>query len=472
MSRTEFSTDVQGAQGTSSQPSLQNPTREYLRANFKKTELQKHCRELGFTKVWETKEKLVEMILQKADTRDLSALNLDDETETSSLIIQRLMKDIQDIKEQLSAKEIRLADLERKLIEANVTIDGLYCRVTSLEEKRNMNESGEKDDRHGNNVSCQLPDRTFLLGDFNYSKIKLSDLNDKCTIRTIIDANIDLLKCWIEEKLTWIPAKTILYCGSQDILDGSPPDSVIENLGALVATLREKNENMEIFICELVPSYEGESLISKVKEFNNKLVEWTYHNKINLIKTDLPFRLGTGEIDDMCIENLGSYTNYFPLSRYGVVRLLSTIHNQYPNINLCPNIDNIKRNPFDSNPSKSNENLEIANNFRPVGIRTNAGPYVSKENGTDRLRNRQSRVNYHSSRSHGENSRYHPIYNSNNNYDYRYRKNPHSAIGKQGCYNCGEFNHNQSTCRYDHKIKCISCNQLGHKNRLCYLYKR
>ncbi|KAK3859075.1 hypothetical protein Pcinc_034774 [Petrolisthes cinctipes] len=49
-----------------STPSLQKPTWDFLNKNFTKTELQKHCRELGFNKIWVTKEKLIEMILEKS----------------------------------------------------------------------------------------------------------------------------------------------------------------------------------------------------------------------------------------------------------------------------------------------------------------------------------------------------------------------------------------------------------------------
>ena len=45
--------------------SLENRTRDFLNANYKKEDLQKQCRELGFTKVWVTKDKLIDMILEK-----------------------------------------------------------------------------------------------------------------------------------------------------------------------------------------------------------------------------------------------------------------------------------------------------------------------------------------------------------------------------------------------------------------------
>ncbi|KAG0721815.1 hypothetical protein GWK47_045671 [Chionoecetes opilio] len=41
---------------------------------------------------------------------------------------------------------------------------------------------------------------------------------------------------------------------------------------------------------------------------------------------------------------------------------------------------------------------------------------------------------------------------------------------KACCYNCGEFNHQQLNCRFDHKVKCGSCQRLGHKSKLCASY--
>ena len=50
-----------------------------------------------------------------------------------------------------------------------------------------------------------------------------------------------------------------------------------------------------------------------------------------------------------------------------------------------------------------------------------------------------------------------------NNVNYTYAR-------KRGCYNCGEFNHHSSNCRYDHKIRCNVCSALGHKSRLWMHY--
>ena len=58
----------------------------------------------------------------------------------------------------------------------------------------------------------------------------------------------------------------------------------------------------------------------------------------------------------------------------------------------------------------------------------------------------------------------HPSYHSLSTQNYtRYR---------QGCYNCGEYNHRQFSCRFDHQLKCALCHRFGHKQRLCRYYSK
>lgn len=61
---------------------------------------------------------------------------------------------------------------------------------------------------------------------------------------------MDLLKCWLSDQFNWIPQKCILYGGGgggiQDILDGVSPNVILDNLGALVSTLKEKNLHVEM----------------------------------------------------------------------------------------------------------------------------------------------------------------------------------------------------------------------------------
>ena len=72
--------------------------------------------------------------------------------------------------------------------------------------------------------------------------------------------------------------------------------------------------------------------------------------------------------------------------------------------------------------------------------------------------NGQSRPNISNNRS--GYPRINNIESNNHNHVYSNRNRP-------GCYNCGEFNHRQANCRFDHKIRCNVCYEYGHKSRLC-----
>lgn len=43
---------------------------------------------------------------------------------------------------------------------------------------------------------------------------------------------------------------------------------------------------------------------------------------------------------------------------------------------------------------------------------------------------------------------------------------------RRGCFNCGEHNHRQTNCRFDHRLRCTLFHQLGHKQRMCKNYSQ
>ena len=77
--------------------SLNNPTWEFLHSSFKRTELQKHCRDIGITKVWVTKGKLIDMILEKHRTMNTNVS--DNIAQDSEVNLQKAMKEIEEIRE-------------------------------------------------------------------------------------------------------------------------------------------------------------------------------------------------------------------------------------------------------------------------------------------------------------------------------------------------------------------------------------
>ncbi len=61
---------------------------------------------------------------------------------------------------------------------------------------------------------------------------------------------------------------------------------------------------------------------------------------------------------------------------------------------------------------------------------------------------------------------------SDNSCGYRRDRNRYTnERNKTGCLNCGEFNHVQRNCRFDHKLLFGNCRRLGHKSRLCQQYR-
>ena len=73
----------------------------------------------------------------------------------------------------------------------------------------------------------------------------------------------------------------------------------------------------------------------------DKLNEWSTVNQVKVIKTDLPFRVGTGELDDLCFDE--DANKKLTLSRLGVFRLLNTITKQYPDTDICISREEMKK---------------------------------------------------------------------------------------------------------------------------------
>ena len=115
------------------------------------------------------------------------------------------------------------------------------------------------------------PVKTLLLGDTNLIDVRATDLGEDCFVPTIKDASINLMTCWVSEKLNWCPDKCILYCGIHDILEGISPNGLLDNLGTLIAELKWINENMDICVCHLVPTLIVDEYEVPINCFNNQL---------------------------------------------------------------------------------------------------------------------------------------------------------------------------------------------------------
>ena len=109
---------------------LENPTREYLLGNFNKLQLQKHCREIGITKVWATKEKLVDSIMEKhRSPRPNNSESNTQENQNGETSTSEIMNIITELRERMNIRDIEIEELSELLKAANVTINKLNDKV-------------------------------------------------------------------------------------------------------------------------------------------------------------------------------------------------------------------------------------------------------------------------------------------------------------------------------------------------------
>ena len=99
---------------------------------------------------------------------------------------------------------------------------------------------------------------------------------------------------------------------------------------------------MVIHVCQLAPTLLAQETQGKIGDFNEHLRSLCESNHTHIINSDPAFRLGTGEIEDMCFD-MESDSPGSTLNRLGIIRLFNTINKQFPHINMFKNIDSIKK---------------------------------------------------------------------------------------------------------------------------------
>ena len=460
---------------------------------------------------------------------------------------------------KLETKDLEIELLDTEMKAAYTTIETLQQRVSELEQQiLKGNKQCNQVVSPPSSVNC------LLLGDTNLQRVLRSDLGATCSVKTITGANMDLLRSWVIEKLHRSPSECVIYCGLYDILRDVTPEKILDNLGLLISDLKEKNSDMKISVCQIVPVPMSQETETKIDDYNRHLEKWGESNGVTVIKTVPSFRLGTGDIDDLCFETAKD-NELLVLNRIGIIKLLGSIYTQCTNFQLCSGWDTVKRNSVLSlNVTQNKDTLSThriygqhspentANSPPPQTPPTSVlshpppatvkhqppyfaatrsaiqhppsavprytppatfsqatvghplsqsvpfpGPPTTGQRGATRppsyavhqggSRPRSTETSHWGMFRHGGAQHAHhtslnvrndprdehmtrttSFYNVPNTYHGQYSYNPTSH--RRGCYNCGEYNHHQNNCRFDHRVKCLYCHKLGHKHRLCRHY--
>ncbi|XP_068221374.1 repetitive organellar protein-like [Palaemon carinicauda] len=230
--------------------SLDNPSWEFLHSNYTKGELQKYCSQLDLGGIWTTKEKLIDKILlhyssvngqpsssytsstENSHTSGNADTNLTELIQKFDKFVREMNDNFYVVNNNLAEKEVEINELKTKLLLAEERVEALEVAL------RRKDKSHEE----GGNV---FPEKNILLiGDSCLQGIKSEDLDDHVIVRTLQEANVDLIKSWITEKLSYPIKECIIYCGVQDVLDeDTTMEGITDCLGTLVAELKNKNEN-------------------------------------------------------------------------------------------------------------------------------------------------------------------------------------------------------------------------------------
>ena len=209
--------------------------------------------------------------------------------------LQNIQDDVKLIMSKLETKDYEIELLNTEVRTAYSTIQLLQQRIADLEREH---KSRRQDAASDSSASTEC----LLLGDTNTRRVLRSDLGDKCTVKTVMHANIDLLRSWVYEKLQSVPSECVILGGVYDIFEESPPEIILDHLGSLISDLKEKNSEMKIHVCQVVPVPEPQEVQNKVKYYNEQLIKWREANGVNIVKTAPEFTLGTGNVDEWCLD--------------------------------------------------------------------------------------------------------------------------------------------------------------------------
>ena len=175
---------------------LQNPTREYLQENYTKPQLQKQCQLLGLRSIWVRKDDLVDMIIDHFSEQMSRTLNNQQNSQqgdatnnATEVDITAIYRKFEQFERRLEAKDSEIAELKNRLIKAEDQIKNMNTILRTLQEE-NLNDQ-----------QCQTAKKTLLIGDSTLYKVRISDLDEACEIRTIPEANFSLVNSWINLRI-------------------------------------------------------------------------------------------------------------------------------------------------------------------------------------------------------------------------------------------------------------------------------
>lgn len=228
---------------------------------------------------------------------------------------------------------------------------------------------------------------------------------------------------------------------------------------------------MEVYEYQVVSTFVSQELEARVCDDCEHLLKWGETKGVEIIKSELAFRLGTGEIEELCFDQLEDDLVSF-LNRLGVIKLLDTIGNQCTEVELRVDWNTLRRN-FNASKGETltpQRHSELHQSAIPLrgGSFASLLPLVScpppslgqlPPSGASTTAWTRSRLYQQLQEGWGSSAgtlctrvgreKEDPPATSTAPPTF-----PRAYSGQgRGCFNCGEYNHHQVSCRFESQDK-------------------
>ncbi|KAJ8032701.1 hypothetical protein HOLleu_26300 [Holothuria leucospilota] len=320
----------------------------------------------------------------------------------------------------------------------------------------------------------------MIIGDSLLKYVNQEDFsNDNVTVKCLPGATVKDVKDVLQTHLDEMESIShlVIHVGTNDIAASPTPviDDITVEFEDLVTNIQLQGDHTPVIFLS-GPCPRSDKHMPQISELNSRLMMLADKLDCKFLNNLASFTYGDGEIDMSFFNSDGLHLN-----RKGTKKLLNKLTTIGP---IC--LRNGESSNLNTHNHRSHRNDNFANKYRyrqPRPTRLPIQPdeqydrkydLVSRyepvesyrDHRLDRGRHPIEMDQNHNSRTYQSTPtrRYADRYNGNRSlYQPHYQRYP----SNRGCYNCGEFNHVVTNCRYDRPLKCRLCSRLGHKERNC-----
>ena len=259
----------------------------------------------------------------------------------------------------------------------------------------------------------------------------------------------------------------VIHAGTNDISKNIALDDTMSAMEASITRIMFKAPATRVFVSAVCPRTKG-LLHHKVDTLNTALKDLALRLDCGFIDAGSMMVFKNGDIDETQLKPDGLH-----LSDRGVATLIKVFTGAVPSLI-----------PSDRSWSQVTRNKHPSQDKRHGHQRSRDRDGTSRSALNNRDRPSHSRDSLDSSRGRhqrdnkrDDHPRDHFTRDRRDNNRRRYGDRPMAisrrdnnwsgATSYSGCYNCGLNNHNQNTCFHKERLRCNSCNRLGHKSNYC-----